>query len=95
MLQVAATDPFSVQAEVTLATNYFALVDVCHELFPLLRPHARVVNVSSSCGHLTKIPGEGLRQKLLDPNLTEEQLSELMRAFVKQVLSEYYIFSVS
>lgn len=79
----AATDPFSVQAEVTCATNYFALVDVCTELFPLLRPHARVVNISSSLGHLLRIPGQEIRNQFLNPDLTVEQLSELMKSFVK------------
>lgn len=81
--QNAATDPFAVQAEVTLATNYFALVDVCQELFPLLRPHARVVNLSSSCGHLLRIPGEEIRSTFKNPDMTLEQLSELMQSFVK------------
>ncbi|XP_034246303.1 carbonyl reductase [NADPH] 1-like [Thrips palmi] len=79
----AATDPFSVQAEVTLATNYFALVDTCRELFPLLRPHARVVNLSSSAGHLLRIPGEAIRKKLLNPALTIDELSNLMQSFVQ------------
>lgn len=78
-----ATDPVGVQAEVTLGTNYFALVDTCQELFTLLRPHARVVNLSSSAGHLLRIPGEELRQKLLNPDLTVEGLSQLMQSFVK------------
>jgi len=45
--KMASTAPFAEQAEVTIATNYFATLDVCDALFPLLRSHARVVNVSS------------------------------------------------
>ena len=44
------------QARVTLATNYWANKRACEILFPILRPGARVVNVSSSMGwlgHLT------------------------------------------
>ncbi|XP_014244821.1 carbonyl reductase [NADPH] 3-like [Cimex lectularius] len=80
--KAAATEPFAEQAEVTLRTNYFALVDVCNELFPLLKPHARVVNVSSSAGHLLRIPGEELRKKFSEPNLTEPELSKLMKQFI-------------
>ena len=54
-------------------------------LFPLLRPHARVVNVSSSAGHLLKIPGESLRKKLSSLSLTEEELTDLLKQFVKLV----------
>lgn len=82
-LQRAATDPFSEQAEVTIAVNYFALLDVCETLFPLLRPYARVVNVSSSAGHLLRIQSQSLQQRFKDPSLTIEQLSQLMREFVK------------
>ncbi|KAE8736764.1 hypothetical protein FOCC_FOCC017782, partial [Frankliniella occidentalis] len=78
----SATEPVSVQAEVTLATNYFALVDFCNEIFPLLRPHARVVNISSSSGHLLRIPGEEIRKQFLNPDLSVDLLSKLMQSYV-------------
>ncbi|XP_066586250.1 carbonyl reductase [NADPH] 3-like [Prorops nasuta] len=79
----AATEPFGVQAEETLRVNYFSLRNVCNILYPLLRPHARVVHVSSSCGQLCKIPGDSLRKKLSDPNLTESELDNIMHSFVE------------
>jgi carbonyl reductase 1 len=84
-LQEDATEPFGEQAENTLHVNYFSLLNTCHTLFPLLRPHARVVNLSSSAGHLARIPGEKLRKKLSSPTLTEEQLSDLVRQFIEFV----------
>uniref|UniRef100_A0A8D9A632 carbonyl reductase (NADPH) n=1 Tax=Cacopsylla melanoneura TaxID=428564 RepID=A0A8D9A632_9HEMI len=78
----SATESFGQQAEVTLQTNYFALVTLCHMLFPLLRPYARVVNLSSSAGHLSNMAEGELKQKLLDNSLTEEQLSKIMNDFV-------------
>lgn len=77
-----ATEPFAVQAAETVRVNYFALRAVCDALFPLLRPGARVVNVSSSAGHLTRIPGIQLREQLSSPLLTVQQLDALMRQFV-------------
>lgn len=65
--------------------NYFSLLNTCHMLFPLLRPHARVVNVSSCEGHLLKIPGELLRKRLSSSSLTEEELTDLLKQFVKLV----------
>uniref|UniRef100_A0A2L2XX33 carbonyl reductase (NADPH) n=1 Tax=Parasteatoda tepidariorum TaxID=114398 RepID=A0A2L2XX33_PARTP len=76
------TAPFSEQAINTIGINYFATLDVCHELFPLLRKHARVVNVSSSAGQLHRIPGKDLQQRFLSA-LTEEELSKLMNEFVE------------
>lgn len=75
--------PFGQQAETTLATNFFALVTVCHMLFPLLRPHARVVNVASQYGMLYKVPSQELKQTLLNDSLTEDQLVGMMHDYVK------------
>jgi len=80
--KVAATEPFAEQALNTVKTNYFGTYNVCKALFPMLRPHARVVNVSSSAGMLAKIPGESLRKRFLDPSLNEEKLSVLMNEFI-------------
>uniref|UniRef100_A0A1B6CF00 carbonyl reductase (NADPH) n=1 Tax=Clastoptera arizonana TaxID=38151 RepID=A0A1B6CF00_9HEMI len=78
-----ATEPFGEQAEVTLRTNYFALLDVCHGLFPLLRPHARVVNMTSSGGCLSRIPENKVRERFLRSDITEEDLSNLMKEFIE------------
>ncbi|XP_014276618.1 carbonyl reductase [NADPH] 3 [Halyomorpha halys] len=79
-----APEPFGEQAEVTLRVNFFAMIDVCNALFPLLRPHARVVNLTSSVGILTIVPGEHLRSKLSNPNLTTTELTSLMKEFISQ-----------
>lgn len=86
--KAAATEPFSEQATVTLRTNFFNTYRACNILFPILKSHARVVNVSSSAGHLQKIPGNdaiavALRGKLSSPDLTAEELLKLMQDFVE------------
>jgi carbonyl reductase 1 len=55
---------------------------VCDELFPLLVAGARVVNVSSSAGHLSQIPGDELKRRFASPQLTVEELDALVRQFV-------------
>ena len=47
-----SSESFGVQAKRTLMTNYLGTKMVCDVLFPILRPGARVVNVSSSMGWL-------------------------------------------
>lgn len=81
--KVSSTAPFSEQAEVTVKTNFFGTLDVCKELFPLLRPHARVVNLSSVCGMLKRIPGKEIRERLRRPDITLEELCGLMNEFVE------------
>ena len=69
----------------TLGTNYFGTRAVSQLLFPLLRPGARVVNISSSLCHLSMVPGQQLRNKLSSADLTDEDLDNLMRQFIEQV----------
>ena len=78
------TVPFSEQAIVTIRTNFTGTLDVCRGLFPLLRPHSRVVNVSSKLGRLA-ILKPNLREKFSSPQLTEEELVALMEQFVSDV----------
>ncbi|RXG69488.1 Carbonyl reductase [NADPH] 3 [Armadillidium vulgare] len=82
-----ATEPFHVQAKETLKVNYFDTKNFCNAIFPILRPHGRVVNVSSSAGHLSRINGKepnasNLRKKLSSTSLTENDLDGLMNDFI-------------
>jgi len=84
-----ATEPLGEQARTTLGTNYWANKRVCEILFPILRPGARVVNMSSVAGFLSilgarsgdKVKAAELRKKLSSPSLTVEELDSLMRNF--------------
>lgn len=78
-----APEPVAVQAEQTLFVNYFSLVSTCEILFPILRNGGRVVNISSSAGHLSNIPSEKLVERFQDPNLTIPELSELMNKYIE------------
>jgi len=78
-----ATEPIDYQAKVTITTNYFSVKNTCENLFPLLRSGARVVNLSSSCGFLHRIPDQGLKQKFANENLTYEELDGLMNDFME------------
>lgn len=75
--------PFAELAEKTVAVNYFGTLRVCEALFPLLRNNAKVVNVSSSAGHLYRIPSAAVRAKFSNPTLTVPELNKLMDQFVK------------
>ncbi|XP_032524747.2 carbonyl reductase [NADPH] 1-like [Danaus plexippus] len=78
-----APEPVAVQAEQTLFVNYFSLLSTCEILFPILRNGGRVVNISSSAGHLSNIPSEKLVERFQDPNLTIPELSELMNKYIE------------
>lgn len=78
-----STAPFPEQAEVTVKTNFWGTLNVCDKLFPLLRPHARVSNVSSMASNFAmKKCSSEIQAKFLDPNLTMDGLKQLMKEFV-------------
>ena len=78
-----ATDPVHVQAKLTIATNYFSVKKTCEILFPLLRSGARVVNMSSNCGLLIKVPKQELKDRFSNEALTVPELDQLMNEFIE------------
>ncbi|XP_054163233.1 carbonyl reductase [NADPH] 3-like [Oppia nitens] len=80
-----STAPVTEQAANTLRTNFFSTRSVCEKLLPILRSHARVVNLSSALGMLNKIKGESLRKRFADPNLTDKQLLDLVNEYLEDV----------
>ncbi|KAI4461126.1 carbonyl reductase 1-related [Holotrichia oblita] len=76
---------FLTQAEDTIATDYFGLLRVSEAFLPLLRKDARIVNVSSSAGHLSRLPSTDLRSKFSSNTLTVSQLSDLVNQYLKAV----------
>ncbi|CAG2235319.1 CBR1 [Mytilus edulis] len=62
-----------------IETNYVSVVNISEALFPLLRPNARVVNVSSRMGNITAFNmKEDTKMKFASPNLTVKELTNLV-----------------
>ena len=81
-------EDFAEQAAATVKTDFFSLRRTCDILFPILKSHARVVNISSDFGHLSQIygtdePAVTLKAKLASPNLTYEELDAIMQNFIE------------
>jgi carbonyl reductase 1 len=70
-------------AKETMNINYFGTINVSNALFPLLRSNARVVNVSSKLGLLTRVVSEELRKKIADPSNSIEQISQIANDYIK------------
>ena len=71
------------RATLIINTNYFGTRALSQVLLPLLRPCARVVNISSSFGNLFLVPGKELRDKFSSPNLTVNELDGLIHQYMK------------
>ena len=81
--KVKSTAPFEEVAENTIKINFTGTLNVCKALFPLLKPHARVVHVTSLSGNLRIIKSESLQAELTRPDLTETELIHLVQQFVE------------
>lgn len=71
-------------ARETLEVNYFGAARVTLAMLPHLSPSANLVMVSSGMGELSSASPE-LRARLLDPNLTREELEAMLEQFVEDV----------
>lgn len=80
-----AIEPKIYQAEQTIFVNFSSLVNFCESMLPLMKHGGKIVNISSSSGHLSRIPSEELRKKLSSPELTLEGLKVLMNSYVEAV----------
>ncbi|KAJ8710540.1 hypothetical protein PYW08_009055 [Mythimna loreyi] len=65
--------------------NYRSLLTIEKYLFPLLRDGARVVNISSACGHLSNLKRQSWIQTLQDPDLTREQINDFVDEYLESV----------
>jgi len=81
--KAASNAPFSEQAEVSVRVNYIGTLNVCDQFFPLLRPHARVVHVSSRAGMLKVVRDAGMREKLMSDDLTIDEITYILNTFVE------------
>ncbi|XP_063628981.1 carbonyl reductase [NADPH] 1-like [Cydia splendana] len=72
-------------AKRNIDVNYRSLLTIEKHLFPLLRDGARVVNVTSACGHLSNLKNKKWLDRLLDQNLTTEQLNHFVDEYLDSV----------
>jgi NAD(P)-dependent dehydrogenase (short-subunit alcohol dehydrogenase family) len=70
----------------TLDVNFHGALQVTDALLPRMRVGGRIVMISSGMGSLSAVHGP-LRQRLLDPGLTREELLKFASSFVLDVSS--------
>lgn len=76
---------FYEQAKHTINVNYHSTANLCNLLFPILKQHGRVVNVTSQLGMLNRLKSLQLKEKFLNPNLTKEDLDNLALEYLDDI----------
>ena len=79
--------PFKEQCKPTLDVNFRGTAKFTEEILPLLRKgnDSRIVNVASMSGHLSILGSEKLREKFSSPELTKNELFQLVDQFEEDV----------
>lgn len=81
----ADTTPFGEQAVVTMRTNYYATVDACELLIPIVKSGGRIVNVSSMGGSMSLKKCSAEKQALFRSNsITQQQLTDAIGDFIEK-----------
>jgi NAD(P)-dependent dehydrogenase (short-subunit alcohol dehydrogenase family) len=82
----------SKDAREEIKVNYRGTKNVSDALFPLLRPNARVVNLSSESGALKYFVDRQIAARLSSENLTYEDIDSIIEQYLKYEYNiEFYI----
>ena len=83
----SSTVPFTEWARNTIKTNFTGTLNVMKAFLPLVQPHGRIVNVSSTKVKLSRVSKE-LQERFTSPAMTEEELVQLMQQLVQAAAAE-------
>ncbi|XP_032524108.2 carbonyl reductase [NADPH] 1-like [Danaus plexippus] len=72
-------------AKYNIDVNYRSLLDIEKYLYPLLRDGARVVNVSSMCGHLSNLRNKKWLDSLTKEDLETEDINNFVDDYLNSV----------
>lgn len=72
-------------AKRNIEINYKSLINIEELLYPLLRDGARVVNVSSACGHLSNLRNKKWLDLLTKKDLKKEDINSFVEEYLESV----------
>lgn len=72
-------------AKRNIDVNYRSLLCIEEFLYPLLNVGARVINISSACGHLSNLRNEKWLKKLTKEDLKTEDINEFVNEYLESV----------
>nr|XP_034830940.1 carbonyl reductase [NADPH] 3-like [Maniola hyperantus] len=72
-------------AKTVLNINYKSIFTLKELIFPLVRNNGRIINMSSSCGHLSNIRNEDWIRRLSKKDLSEDDVNEFVDWYLESV----------
>ncbi|XP_052742421.1 carbonyl reductase [NADPH] 3-like isoform X2 [Bicyclus anynana] len=68
-----------------LNANYYSILTIQKYIFPLLKNNARVVNISSNCGHITNLKNTYWINRLTKDDINQEDIDAFVVWFLNSV----------
>ncbi|XP_046973421.1 carbonyl reductase [NADPH] 1-like [Vanessa cardui] len=85
MLELEKVYPTYEEAKKNIDVNYRSLLDIEEFLYPLLRDGARVINVSSACGHLSNLKNKKWLDVLTKQDLKTEDINDFVNNYLESL----------
>ncbi|XP_026501073.1 carbonyl reductase [NADPH] 1-like [Vanessa tameamea] len=85
MLELEKVYPTYEEAKRNIDVNYRSLLDIEEFLYPLLRDGARVINVSSACGHLSNLKNKKWLDVLTKQDLKTEDINYFVNNYLESL----------
>ncbi|XP_075987300.1 carbonyl reductase [NADPH] 1-like [Anticarsia gemmatalis] len=73
------------QAEQTVFVNFTSLVNFTEAILEFVKKGAKIVNITSSSGHLSRIPSDELKKRFSSKDLSLKELKSLANSYVEDV----------
>lgn len=74
-----------------MSINYYGVLNLSDALFPLLRPNARVVNVASKLGLLTRLPAQSHKDRILNAKAVQD-VSQIVEDYVRLKINLFFFY---
>lgn len=65
--------------------NYFSIFNIQKHIFPVLKDNARVINVSSDCGHISNLRNKYWIDRLTKDDITVDDVNAFVNWFLESV----------
>ncbi|XP_063629050.1 carbonyl reductase [NADPH] 1-like [Cydia splendana] len=68
-----------------ITTNYYAILTIQEHFFPILNQNARVINISSDCGHISNLKNKDWIARLTKKDLKKDDVDAFVNWFLDSV----------
>lgn len=80
---IVSNESIGVQVENTININFYGILNLFNEFYDIFRQNARIINVTSDWGLIHYIENPKYKEKLLNRNLSIQEILDLVQDYVE------------